>query len=250
MTRRKRVQRRTFPEIENISRILSECYGDNAHNNKMNPLNELLFIVCSVQTNERLYQSTYSSLKAKFPSFRQLADAEEDEIAPIIAHGGLARQKAQKLRAILARVEADFGRPTLSPLRKMGDAECERYLVSLPGIGKKTARCVMMYSLGRDVFPVDSNCWRICRRIGWVRATRPDRSCSPRDMDRVQAGIPPKLRFSLHVNFISHGRACCLPSAALCDECLIWQFCKTGSRRMASSRVLGDILYPLCQHNF
>jgi endonuclease III len=235
MSRVSQIRRRIFPKVEEIARILSKCYGDHAHNNKVNPLNELLFIICSVQTNKTLYQSTYANLKARFPTFRQLANAAEDEIYSIIAHGGLARQKAQNLRAILTRVETDFGRPTLSPLRKMDDAECERYLVSLPGIGKKTARCVMMYSLDRDVFPVDSNCWRICRRLGWVRATRPNRSCSPRDMDRAQAGIPPMLRFSLHVNFVSHGRVCCLPSKALCDECLIWQFCKTGSRRMASS---------------
>ena len=226
-----KVKKEKFPEVENIARILSECYGNHEHNNKVNPLNELIFILCSVQTNERLYQSTYSKLKARFPTFRQLADAAEEEIAPIIAQGGLAHQKAQKLHAILARLKTDFKRPTLSPLRKMNDDECERYLTSLPGVGKKTARCVMMYSLGRNVFPVDSNCWRICLRLGWVRATRPDRSCSPQDMDRVQAGVPPKLRFSLHVNFISHGRGCCLPSGPLCDECLIWQFCKTGSRR-------------------
>lgn len=229
-----RVQRRTFPNVENIARILSERYEDNKHNNKANPLNELLFIICSVQTNEKLYQSTYTSLIARFPTFRQLADATEDEIASVIAHGGLSRQKAQNICSILALLAADFGTPTLSPLRKMGDAECENYLVSLPGVGKKTARCVIMYSLGRNVFPVDSNCWRICRRLGWVRATRPNRSCSPRDMDRVQGGIPPNLRFSLHVNLVSHGRACCLPSAMHCDECPILKFCRTGKRRIVS----------------
>lgn len=207
--------------------------GDHSHGNKSNPLNELLFIICSLQTNESLYQSTDASLKAKFPTFRKLADATEDEIAAVIAHGGLSRQKAQNICGILARLAADFGAPTLAPLRAMADIECEEYLMSLPGVGRKTARCVMMYSLGRNIFPVDSNCWRICRRLSWVRATRADRSCSPRDMDRVQAGIPPDLRFSLHVNLISHGRTCCLPSAMLCRKCLIRQFCKVGRRNMA-----------------
>jgi hypothetical protein len=96
--------------------------------------------------------------------------------------------------------------------------------------------CVMMYSLGRNVFPVDSNCWRICRRLGWVRATRPDRSCSPRDMDRVQAAIPANFRFSLHVNLVSHGRSCCLPSTPHCESCCIQHFCGTGRRKIASRR--------------
>lgn len=234
MSHATRVRRRIFPEVESVACALSQCYGDHSHGNKSNPLNELLFIMCSVQTTEVLYQSTYANLKSRFPTFSQLAEAKEDEIASFIAHGGLSRQKAQNICAILSRLEADFRAPTLSPLREMDDAECERYLVSLPGVGKKIARCVMMYSLGREVFPVDSNCWRICRRLGWVRATRPDRSCSPRDMDRVQAGIPAKLRYSLHVNLVSHGRACCLPSAMLCGECSIRQFCKSGRRHTSS----------------
>jgi endonuclease III len=225
------IHKRTFPDVQNVARILSRSYGDHAHGNKSNPLNELLFIICSLQTNESRYQSTYRRLKSRFPSFRRLADATGDEIAAVIGHGGLSQQKSQNICAILSRLRADFGAPTLSPLREMGDAESEGYLVSLPGVGRKTARCVMMYSLGRNVFPVDSNCWRICRRLGWVRATRPDRSCSPRDMDRVQAGIPLSRRFSLHVNLVSHGRACCLPSVTLCDKCSIRHFCKTGRRQ-------------------
>jgi len=85
MNRTGRVRRRTFPDVENVARILSECCRDHAHGNKSNPLSELLFIICSVQTNEGLYQSTYASLKARFPTFRQLADAAEDEIASVIA---------------------------------------------------------------------------------------------------------------------------------------------------------------------
>ena len=222
--------RKPFPHVEAVSRILSEEYGDHAHGNKSNPLRELLFIICSVQTNETLYQSTYTSLIARFPSFRQLCDAPEDEIAAAIKHGGLSRQKGRTIKAILRRLESDFGSPTLSHLRRLNDTECEAYLESLPGVGRKTARCVMLLSLRRSVFPVDSNCWRICRRIGWVRHTRPDKSCSPRDMDRVQAGIPASKRLPLHVNFVSHGRSCCLPGVPHCDSCCIRQFCGTGRR--------------------
>lgn len=223
-------RRSYFSNVGAVARILSERYGDHLHGNKVNPLHELLFIICSVQTNEALYRSTYANLKSTFPTFRRLASATEEEIATVIAHGGLARQKARTIKAILERLNSDFGAPTLSPLRAMTDAECENYLESLPGVGRKTTRCVMLYSLGREVFPVDSNCWRLCRRVGWVRSTRPDKSCSPRDMNRVQAGIPPNLRLSLHVNLVSHGRACCLPSIPLCETCCIRQYCRTGKR--------------------
>lgn len=219
-----------FPNVETVARALSEYYGDHSHGNKANPLRELLFIICSVQTNEALYRSTYTRLTSTFPRFRQLADATEEEIATVIAHGGLSRQKARTIKAIFARLDSDFGSPTLWPLRAMSDAECQDYLESLPGVGRKTARCVMMYSLRREVFPVDSNCWRICRRIGWVRPTRPDKSCAPRDMDRLQTGIPREIRFALHVNLVSHGRTCCLPSIPLCESCCIRELCRTGSK--------------------
>jgi len=218
--------RRAFPNAAEIARALSQRYGDYAHENKANPLGELLFILCSLQTNEDLYRSTYTSLRARFPSFRQLAAASEEEISAAIVRGGLSKQKARTIRRLLSQLHSDFGAPTLATLRSMSDAECEWYLASLPGVGKKTARCVMMYSLGRRVFPVDSNCWRICRRLGWVRPTRPDKSCSGRDMDRVQSGIDPAIRYSLHVNLVSHGRSVCLPGAPKCGECCIRKLCK------------------------
>lgn len=230
MSRRKRDRHDYFLNVDTIARRLSERYGDDTHGNKDNPLRELLFIICSVQTNEMLYRSTYTRLTTTFRNFRQLTYATEEEIAAVIARGGLARQKAHTIKGILSRLVFDFGIPTLRRLRELSDAECEEYLESLPGVGRKSARCVMMYSLGREVFPVDSNCWRICRRLGWVRPTRPDKSCSPNDMNRIQKRVPPELRFSLHVNFVSHGRDHCLPLQPKCDSCCIREYCRTGRR--------------------
>lgn len=108
---------------------------------------------------------------------------------------------------------------------KMGDAEAEAFLLSLPGVGKKVARCVLMYSLGRQVFPVDTHCWRIARRLGWVRPIQKDKHCAPRDMDRLQSKIPLELRHSLHVNIISLGREICTPTTPRCNECPISAWC-------------------------
>lgn len=213
------------------ARILASEYGGNSHGNKANPLSELLFIICSLQTNESLYRSTYAELRSAFPTFQQMAGAPEGAIAAVIARGGLAKQKAGVIRRILSQLVKAFGKPTLAPLRSMSDAECETFLLSLPGVGKKTARCVMMYSLGREVFPVDSNCWRICRRLGWFKATRPDKSCSGSDMDRVQASIDPAVRFSLHVGFVSHGRRICTPQSPKCGECCLQSICRHQAKR-------------------
>ena len=172
--------------VQEVSRLLSMKYEDWPHYNRKNPLDELLFIICSIQTNEDLYRLTFASLKARFPKFDSLAKAKEKQIAKAIADGGLARQKAAVIKKLLKAIVKEFGRPTLAPLHGMADHQCERFLTSLPGVGPKTARCVMMYSLDKQVFPVDLHCWRICRRLGWVRATRRNKSCSRKDMDRLQ----------------------------------------------------------------
>jgi len=212
--------------IRRINIILRRRYGDFSHYNLKCPLNELIFILCSIKTHEQGYRSTYRALRRKFPRNSMLVSATENEIALAIKDGGLANQKAKKLKGIIQGVVQQYGKASLSFLKPESDEECEKFLCSLPGVGKKTARCVMLYSLSRKVFPVDTHCWRICRRLGWVRRTRPDGSCSPRDMDRLQSRIPAELRFSLHVNMVSLGRDICTARDPRCSICPISEYCK------------------------
>lgn len=223
--------------VFDIATALRNRYHDFNHYNLKNPLDELFFIICSTKTGEASYRSTYRSLKKTFPTHLHIAEAPAEYIARPIASGGLSNQKAKAIRKLLDVIVEKFGEPTLNPLRKMGDVEAEEFLLSLPGVGKKVARCVLMYSLGRQVFPVDTHCWRIARRLGWVRPTQKDKHCAPRDMDRLQSKIPPELRHSLHVNMISLGREICTPAAPRCVECPILAFCpKIGVHRMKKAR--------------
>lgn len=212
--------------VTEIAETLRWKYADFSHYNKSNPLDELLFILCSTQTSEKNYQASYRALRREFPRMDMIAEAPAEYIAKPLTCGGLSNQKSVLIRGIMNVLVERFGRPTLSPLKYMSDAECESFLISLPGIGRKIARCIMMYSLNRQVFPVDVNCWRISRRLGWVRRTRPNGSCSPRDMDRLQAKIPLELRYSLHVNMISHGRQICISSHPRCGQCPIAVYCR------------------------
>lgn len=211
--------------VFDVAAALKNRYHDFNHHNLKNPLDELLFIICSTRTAEAGYRDTYRSLKRAFPTHLQVAEAPAEYIARPMVSGGLSNQKSKAIRKIYDVLVKRFGEPTLAPLRKMGDAEAEAFLLSLPGVGKKVARCVMMYSLGRQVFPVDTHCWRIARRLGWVRPTQKDKHCAPRDMDRLQSKIPPELRHSLHVNLISLGREICTPATPRCDECPILAWC-------------------------
>lgn len=135
-------------------------------------------------------------------------------------------RKRPVAKGIVERLIKHFGRPTLTPLKKMSDEECERFLTGLPGIGKKAARCVMLYSLDRQVFPVDAHCWRISGRLGWINDKQNDTNITDSAMDHLQYIIPPALRFSLHVNMVSHGRKICSARAPRCRECVIAAFCQ------------------------
>ena len=139
---------------------------------------------------------------------------------------------SKRIQSICARLIREFGRATLAPLRRMNDGECEAFLTSLPGVGLKVARCVLVYSLERDVFPVDTHCWRISRRLGWIDPEMRKAECDDEDMERLQAMIPAELRLSLHVNFISLGREVCLDGKPKCGECPIAIFCRYGQQRV------------------
>ncbi len=210
------------PEV--ASRLSGE-YGDCRHYNQSDPLDELLFIICSVKTTESAYLPAYRRLRALLedPAFGFRASAEVIEGALVGA--GLQRQKAAAIRRILDALLVNRGEPSLAHLRQLDDLDCEAELVALPGVGKKVARCVMMYSLDRQVFPVDTHCWRIVRRLGWFRPSVRDRHCTASDMDRVQQGIPRELRPSLHMNMVSLGRDACRARIASCDRCVLRGLC-------------------------
>ena len=216
--------------LHQVAEVLKARYGDFAHHNRANPLDELLFIMCSVQTDERKYLAVHRQLRRRFPRFEMLAEASVDEIAKTINFGGLANQRAQAISEIMSSTIERFGRPSLSGLRTMADPECEAVLLSLPRVGKKTARCVMLYSLGRDVFPVDIHCWRVATRLGWIDPNRPYNSCSKAYRaqleDELQDKIPANLRFSLHVNLVSLGRGHCAARNPRCGDCPVRRYCK------------------------
>jgi len=219
------MSRQLTEEIKKVALVLKKEYKDFAHHNKKNPLDELFFILCSVKRSEKVYSEAFKSLKRNFPRYEQLAMASTNKISRAVSWGGLQNQKAAAAKEIIKCLIEHFGGPTLSPLKKMSDEDCERFLTSLPGVGKKVSRCVMLYSFDRQVFPVDAHCWRMAKRLNWAAIND---NLTTKNMDRLQAQIPPELRFSLHVNMVSHGRKICVARSPKCCECVIVSFCRKG----------------------
>jgi len=220
--------RRQFSQVREVARALVAHYGNSSLGNKKNPFNELLYIILSSKTPLHKYRRAYTDLRKRYPKAESLATASARSIAAIIRFAGLETKKAKQIRSIARLLKKKFGRVTLAPLSKMMDRDAERFLKSLPGIGTKSARCVLMYSLGRKVFPVDNHCYRIVSRLGWVKGAVWTKSVA----EAAQAGIPPELRKPMHVGMVLLGRGYCLPKSPRCHACPLLPYCETGGSRV------------------
>jgi endonuclease III len=223
---------RRFRSVRSVTRILDRRYGAKTLGNKKNPFDELVYIILSSKTPSSRYRETYRSLRKRFPLADELAEARPSAVAKAVERGGLAQKRGAQIVAIAKRLKERFGRVTLAPLRRMDDREAEAFLTSLPGVGIKIARCVLLFALGREVFPVDAHCFRVTRRLGWMSAP----TLTPRVAEKLQDGIPKGLRRSLHVSFVQLGREFCVPSVPKCRYCPIVALCVTGKRNTGKLR--------------
>lgn len=226
----KRTRRRSADGLFEIDRRLRVEHGTRALGNKADPLDELVFIQLTIRTREDAYSCGYDALERMVSGdWSRLLTLPEARLVMAITGGGMARIKIARLREQIAAIRTRFGRVSLDPLREMSDRDAEAFLLSLPGVGPKAARCVMMYSLGRELFPVDSHCRRIMDRLGYLPAGVDRKKAH----DVLQDFVPPPIRASLHINLVHHGRTICSPGAPRCDICPLRDLCRVGrSRRL------------------
>ena len=192
-------------------------------NNKSDPLDELVFIVLSQMTTSPSYERVYDRLKRALPDWRLLTETPVAVLSSLISDAGLSGQRANRLKLIASRLAQDFGEVSLAELVDYNDVTAQRYLTSLPGVGVKTAKCVMMYSLGRQVLPVDTHTARVAVRLGLAP------SGSHEAIDReLSVVVPPALRFDFHVNAVALGRDVCRAVAPKCGACILAPLCPQG----------------------
>lgn len=173
------------------------------------------------------YERVFERLRQAVPSWDDLFGMHTSDLAEVIAEAGLVNQKAPRFIAIARKLKDDFGRVTLSPLVSCEDQDVERYLTMLPGVGVKTAKCVMMYAMGRSVLPVDTHVARVATRLGLLDAE----VSLGRRHDALEAVVAPAYRYDFHVNAISHGRAVCRAGLPRCDFCQARSLCITVKRK-------------------
>lgn len=207
-------------EVKAVCLRLEVEYSSPRHGNPANPLDDLFYILLSNRTGAIVAGRVFKSLKRRVGSWDLLGELTPTELRRIISPAGFVGKRRSQMSAIVRKLKKDFGRATLRPLSKWTDAAAEAYLVSLPGVSQKVAKCVMLYGLNRDVLPVDVHVHRITSRLGWHRHRRADQS-----HESLERLVPGALRYSFHVNCIAHGRTVCRAGLPSCGVCVIRDRC-------------------------
>ena len=206
---------------------LEELYGSPRHGNHKNPLDELVFILLSQMTTGPSYGRVFSRLKSAVSSWDDVLTMPMRELKSVIKDAGLSHQKGPRLKQIFRAIIREFGELSLKDLRKMSDEEAEGFLCSLPGVGVKSAKCVLMYSLGREVLPVDTHVRRVAVCLGLLD----DETPHARVHDEIEMVVAPRDRYGFHVNALAHGRAVCLARHPRCGECELRRACRAFSEK-------------------
>ena len=190
--------------------------------------------VLSQHTSDINSSRAFAGLRQRFQSWEEILDAPVDEVAESIRSGGIAQVKAGRIKQILAEIERREGRLDLSRLSDLEDTEVNDYLCSLPGVGPKTAACVLLFLMQRPAFPVDTHVHRVALRLGLV----PQKASAEATHRMMEPRIPPELRYEMHVQLIRHGREICKPRMPLCTECVLLDIYEAGPKFLAAGAAL------------
>ena len=214
--------------IEEIVDLLRKQHGPPARRPKRDPLSELIAALLSQNTSDANSEKAFADLVATFGAWENVMRANVDDIAAAISSGGLNRVKAPRIKAILEQVKSERVALDLMFLKTMPLIEARAWLESLPGVGPKTAACVLLFSLGRPALPVDTHVYRVSQRLGLI-----GKKVSPDEAHRVlQKKVPADMIYEFHMHMVRHGRRICRAQRPLCDECLLMEGCKVGKRAL------------------
>lgn len=199
---------------------LEQAYGKPADRTRRPALDELVLTILSQNTSDRNSDRAYARMRDRFPTWAAVRDAPEGELVDALRPGGLAVQKAPRIQAVLR----DLDRLDLEWLGDLPPDEAMAWLVGLPGVGPKTASCVLLFSLGVPVMPVDTHIHRIALRVGLVPAGTGAAAAHA----LLTAMTPPERMLEAHLLLIAHGRTTCTARRPRCEECALLDLCDYG----------------------
>lgn len=206
--------------------LLKEEYGVPEWKPGPGPISVLVQTILSQNTSDTNSRGAFVSLLASFGSWENLAEADVDAIEHAIRHGGLGRVKAVYIKQALEEIERRRGQLELDFLSRLDLSEARDWLEQLPGVGIKTASCVLLFSLGMPALPVDTHILRVAKRLGLISSKTSSRQA------HLLLGemIPQEDVYQFHILTIEHGRRVCQAQRPLCHDCVLKEICPTYCR--------------------
>lgn len=206
---------------------LAALYGRPQLHPSGDPLAELILTVLSQNTADTNSGRAFTALLSRYASWDEVLAAPTADLVETIRPGGLAPQKAPRIQAILARVLERTGGWDLGFLADAPFEDARAWLRALPGVGPKTAACVLLFALGRPALPVDTHVERVAKRLGYV----PPRLSADAAHSHLEALIDPADFYTFHMLLIKHGRRTCSARNPACDRCPLAAGCPSADRK-------------------
>ena len=208
--------------INILTNSLEKEYGKKYLKPSFDPLSELIATILSQNTSDHNSHRAFRNLKSSFKSWEELRKAPQNKVIRSINIGGLEKIKAIRIKKILDQIYKERGNLSLSFLKKWDTEKIRGYLSQFVGVGDKTIACVLLFSLGRPVLPVDTHILRVSKRLGLLSV----KSDSKKAHQILQKIIPPNLVYPFHLNLIEHGRKTCSARIPHCGDCVLLKICE------------------------
>jgi len=210
--------------IEEVIELLEQEYGPCQWQSGRDPIDVLIETILSQNTSDVNSGRAFTALKTSFDSWEAVASAPAEHIAEVIKSGGLSQIKAVRIKQVLVQIEKEQGRISLDSLKSMNMSEAEDYLIRLSGVGHKTARCVLLFSLAKPSLPVDTHIFRVSKRLGLIDS----RMSIEKAHSLLQEQTPPPKVYQFHVHMIEHGRRICHARQPRCNMCVLKDICPSS----------------------
>jgi len=213
--------------VIDICSALELCYGSQRPGHPTQSEDALVYAMLSNRSSSEIAVRVYQALKARFATWDEFLHSPSRVTAQLLQPAGLWRLRNQQIRRALRMIRRTFGDQGLISLRSWPQDRAEKFLLTLPGVSRKVAECIMLYAFDFAVLPVDAHVHRISKRLGWTYKNRPD--LSQKELEQI---VPPDFRYSFYLNCAALGRSLCRPMAQYCDECCLAFLCPSSRGRV------------------
>ena len=204
-----------------VHQRLLDFFGHPEWRNPLPAIDELVSTILSQNTNDVNRDRGFDALRARFPTWEEVRDADPEEVIDAIRVAGLANQKGPRIQNVLRQITEMRGSLDLSFLESYSAEEATEWLIQFKGVGPKTAAIVLQFSLGIPAFPVDTHIYRITGRLG----LRPEKMNADKTHPHMESLLPPETYYPAHLNIIRLGREICQARKPNCPACPLQDLC-------------------------